>query len=181
MSLRPLVHLLARYTMYMVNLMISLFQILLSPVDLQGAIDQVMFWVAKLVNIIKDMLVQIGNIIFKILFEMSSWGSVMETIIHWICVTLQLVMTVLKAVYCEVVRPIINFIKDLINALISAVEDVVNGICIGTCNFKLGSVRDVLDLIHKLLYVDTKSFCENDDTNICRQMFSNQPPEELTG
>eukprot|EP00961_Rhodomonas_salina_P017089 229895-Rhodomonas_salina.1 len=103
MSLRPLVHLIARYTMYMVNLQISLFQILLSPVDLQGAIDQVMFkfWVAKLVNIIKDMIMQIGNIIFKILFEMSSWGSVMETIINWVCVTLQLVMTVLKAVYCE--------------------------------------------------------------------------------
>ena len=174
--LRGVAHTIARMYMYAANLVMNILRLLIDFINFDAVLRDISYWFSKLMDIMMELLVEIGKLVFRLLFEMSTWGVTMQKIIKFLCDAVGVMLVVVKALYCNITRPLITLLIDIIKGVISGFETVINGLCLGTCNFELSAVHDMLDTIKGFLVDKTSSFCENELGDLCD--FGKDKPDE---
>eukprot|EP00961_Rhodomonas_salina_P141324 1902687-Rhodomonas_salina.2 len=156
-QIREAAHMVARVGLYASNLVLSIFRLLVGTFK-EAALKDINYWFEKIIAEMISILEEIGRLLFKVIFDMSSMGGIMKKVIEWACKIIQIIGPSLHYIYCSIVRPLIEWILDFIWEVINGVESTIRSFPFGQ-DFTFGGLRTVAESLNTFLVDGTENFC----------------------
>lgn len=123
---RGIVDTIVKATWYLNSLVLALLRLLLPGITqemVQETVREVQFWFVSLVGVVGDSIQQGANLVFRIVFDSGGFGSAFKQALLRICEVVNFAMQVWNVTFCqlarEVIAPIVGFLVDILNPVIS--------------------------------------------------------------
>jgi hypothetical protein len=152
---RRVVHMIVEFQYILVNLIFAFARLLIAAEDfLEATLAEIEFWFLRMVMLIWESLKEIGNLIFRVIFDSGGFGSFLKWIVEAICRTVNVILTifnytgcwVLKEIWAPVFRHVISIFGKIITLFVPSASPVVdalnkinNEMRKMTCNYTLGN------------------------------------------
>jgi len=103
------------------------------------------FWFMKLILIIFDTVKEIGNLVFRIIFDSGGFGSVVKEIIKVVCEIINIILDIWEYTGCWVLK---NIVAPALTSFVNLAGRVIDFFNLN--NAILGFVREILFEIHTM-------------------------------
>ena len=149
-QLREAAHMIARAMLYIANVATSLFRLVVSTDGGWQAINDLKYWFEKLVTELKKIIEELAQLVFTLIFESSGAGKVMKHALQEVCRVVAFIFDKLRWLWCEISLPVVQFIVDLIEAVVYETEKIINDIPF-VSGFEFTLLRNILSEVKKLI------------------------------
>ena len=94
--------------------------------------QEIQFWFTKLILLLEDVVKQVGNLLFRLVFDTAGLGSVIKGILRELCIFANLVLTIWNNTACviarDVIAPIVSFLITILSTIIGLFVQDAGGI-----------------------------------------------------
>ena len=120
---RKVAHLIVESSFIVINMVFSLMRLLVPDGSfIDEVIKEIEFWFTRLIVLVFETLKEVGNMIFRLLFDTGGFGTVIKNIIEVMCWMVNLALEAFNMIVCpimaNVVSPILGFFLDIIGFVV---------------------------------------------------------------
>ena len=165
--MREIVAMVANMVVITVHIMFKILSLLvksLSAEDLKEIFGQILALFLEFVKMIVDVIEAMGKLLYRVLFDLTGVGRVFRDLINTMCEVLTSVVNVLKSVYCDFVKALVEGLVGFLTWVSDFVERDLNSVCFGNCGFgnKMAGTRSTARTINQYATGELRSWCESE-------------------
>lgn len=142
-SLRVIVHLLVKILVYSVQVFLSLLKLIFTPAEqMRAAIAEIEYWFVRLWDTIVAIVKELGNMLFRLVFESAGLGNAMKQLLEFLCMLVNTVINIVSEIRCFVMQTVA---VGIMNTYITVLSPVCSFLRIGACNDHIAKVERLRD------------------------------------
>ena len=181
-SLREMATLVAEIIVIVIQMTIKLLSLLLGSLTdalVNRVGREILELFLEMVELTVQMLEQLAKMFYKLIFEQTGLGRALEDMVNALCEALNMLMGIVKIVYCEFVKTLVEELVKFLVWIADFVENDFNKVCFGDCGMgdSMGFVRDFASLIENYILSGMRSWCAGSG-EVC-QPLPKDLPEDL--
>lgn len=181
-SLREMATLVAEIIVIVIQMTIKLLSLLLGSLTdalVNRVGREILELFLEMVELTVQMLEQLAKMFYKLIFEQTGLGRALEDMVNALCEALNMLMGIVKIVYCEFVKTLVEELVKFLVWIADFVENDFNKVCFGNCGMgdSMGFVREFASLIENYILSGMRSWCAGSG-EVC-QPLPKDLPEDL--